>query len=107
MAFSAEKFIDYAADIYEHRSAPRYQAAIPATLKTFEGEARTTITDLSVGGFACKAQMNIRPGARCTVDLPLIGQRDVEIIRNEGDLLRCAFHRELEDSSLKSLLSLF
>ncbi len=107
MAQNAERFFDFSADVHEHRNSPRFQTSIPVSLHTFDGEARATIVDLSSGGFACRVECAIRPGSRCSVDLPIIGQRDIEVIRNEGGLLRCAFHAQVEEFTVRSILSIF
>ncbi len=107
MAGASENYFAMAAEAAEHRTSARFQANIPVGLFTSEGFTQARIVDISVGGFACQIQCAARPGSRCRVDIPALGERDVEIIVNEGGILRCAFHQAIEETAVQSLLELY
>ncbi len=107
MVGASENFFAMAAEVAEHRSSNRFQSNIPVGLFTSEGFTQARIVDISVGGFACEIQCAARPGSRCRVDIPAVGERDVEIIVNEGGILRCAFHQQLEEPVVRTLLELY
>lgn len=82
----------YAIAAQEDRSAPRIPVSIPASLRAPGSHGfPVTVTDLSLGGFACEALTGMRPGTLCWLTLPGLHGQQAEIIWNNGTTVGCAF----------------
>ncbi len=86
-----------AGDIYdgvlpEDRCAERIRISAPATLRRSCDKAfAVELIDISVAGFACKANSGMHTGTKCWVTLPGLGPLQAEVVRNDGFTLGCAF----------------
>jgi PilZ domain len=107
-ATSEMRFFDYATAALEDRSAPRFKLEIPARLRPSGITGFSVIvTDLSLSGFACEAVSGIPVGSRCWLTLPDLGALQADVVRNDGQIIGCAFTNVLNQAILDSIIGRF
>ena len=100
--------------IIEKRKAPRFKMAIPALLEQeFCQTASVTITNMSVGGFACNSNLFFPIGARCWVTLPNLPKThhfskvEARVVRCTGKIVACTFTKTLHPGDIELFTSQF
>ncbi len=100
--------VRYAAAAQEDRSAPRIKLSIPATLRPSGDKGfQVNVIDLSLSGFACKALTSMHPGTRCWLTLPGLSALQAEIVRNDDNIVGCAFANLLSPAVLELIIARF
>jgi hypothetical protein len=98
-------FVDYATASLEDRSAQRYKFEIAARLRpTGVTSFRVIVNNLSLSGFACEAVSGIPLGGRCWLSLPGLAPLQAEVIRNDGQVVGCAFTNLLSQIVLDAII---
>ena len=95
----------YAEAAQEDRCAPRHKLDLPAMLRPSGQPAfATTLTDLSLGGFAAQAVTGMRTGTLCWLSVGPCKGLQAEVIWNDGTTVGCAFADLLNPAVLDALL---
>ena len=90
----------------EDRSAPRFRAEIPATLRPSGSSGfATRVTDLSLSGFACQAVTGMHTGALCWLSIGPCKGLQAEVVWNDGATVGCAFATLLNPAVLDAIVS--
>jgi PilZ domain len=100
-----DRRVDYATASLEDRSARRYKFEIAARLRpTGVTSFRVIVNNLSLSGFACEAVSGIPLGGRCWLSLPGLAPLQAEVIRNDGQVVGCAFTNLLSQIVLDAII---